>query len=536
MKKKLLIVCALFLGTSIHSQYITTSGTLPAGTQVYKAGNGAGTLHWLSSGGLLIQSATGDRGLLEIQDPTGTNRTIFQALSYGTYLDASNSGVGLPLFINPAGGFVGVGTTSPTAQLDVRGGFTHMAYNSSGSILPPSDGGGGLTVGWNRFGGGAAEVNFYNVFDNARIAFMFSGKTGASTVSDFMAISGNGNVSIGIIAPNNARLDVKHDGQAIYNRGIYSTALRTTGTANWNAGIEGRGGSIDACTSEAFGVIGRAYNASSSIGGYFTAHDNLGCVRSMSVGVYGSGSTFGGYFNGSIQLTKSLLTPGDIKLNANVKPMQNSLDKIKLLKPSTFTYRNDEYKDMSLPEGQQMGLIAQDLEEVFPQSVETTPAFNSTDANGESMVSIPEHKSVNYISLIPVLIAGIQEQQTLIEAQQAQLDEQKEMIAQLLQNSGQSLNTTGIPTASEGFQMGQNQPNPFNGQTVIPFTLPNNVSTAYMAIYDLSGKEITTLPINDRGASQLVFSAENLSPGMYIYSIVADGKVLDSKRMTVANK
>lgn len=38
------------------------------------------------------------------------------------------------------------------------------------------------------------------------------------------------------------------------------------------------------------------------------------------------------------------------------------------------------------------------------------------------------------------------------------------------------------------------------------------------------------------GTSSLTITSENLAAGIYIYSIVADGKVIDSKRMIVASK
>jgi hypothetical protein len=70
----------------------------------------------------------------------------------------------------------------------------------------------------------------------------------------------------------------------------------------------------------------------------------------------------------------------------------------------------------------------------------------------------------------------------------------------------------------------------------VKYTLPQSISDAFMAVYDLTGKQITTFPIRDKGTSSLTITSENLAAGIYIYSIVADGKVVDSKRMIVAEK
>ncbi|MBS1918296.1 MAG: hypothetical protein JST87_18665 [Bacteroidetes bacterium] len=94
-------------------------------------------------------------------------------------------------------GSVGISTTSPTTTLDVNGSF-HTALNTQ--TIPANNGAGGLTVTWNRTSGGA-EVNMWNVFNNAGTSFLFSQKTGASTYNDLMALLGNGNVGIGIINP-----------------------------------------------------------------------------------------------------------------------------------------------------------------------------------------------------------------------------------------------------------------------------------------------------------------------------------------------
>ena len=95
----------------------------------------------------------------------------------------------------------------------------HSCYDASTStvvfytanntqLAPPSTGLGGLTVLWNR-SGGQAEVNFYNVYDNAPISYIFSQKTGASAYNDLMYLWGNGNVGIGTINNGSNKLAVE---------------------------------------------------------------------------------------------------------------------------------------------------------------------------------------------------------------------------------------------------------------------------------------------------------------------------------------
>ena len=89
------------------------------------------------------------------------------------------------------------------------------------------------------------------------------------------------------------------------------------------------------------------------------------------------------------------------------------------LKPSTYEYKHDGlYRYMKLPEGTQLGLIAQDIETVLPELIQNAEFVSMQKPDGESQPDnvMIEYKSVNYMGLIPVLISAIQEQQEQIEA------------------------------------------------------------------------------------------------------------------------
>lgn len=81
----------------------------------------------------------------------------------------------------------------------------------------------------------------------------------------------------------------------------------------------------------------------------------------------------------------------------------------------------------------------------------------------------------------------------------------------------------------------QNHPNPFNSSTTIECSLPQNVSSAFLYIYDMQGKQINRIEVRERGTVLTQVKASSLTPGMYIYSLIADGKEIDSKRMIVTD-
>jgi hypothetical protein len=80
-------------------------------------------------------------------------------------------------------------------------------------------------------------------------------------------------------------------------------------------------------------------------------------------------------------------------------------------------------------------------------------------------------------------------------------------------------------STSFGFSLHQNYPNPFNPTTTISFTVPNveatHESPLQLRVYDVLGREVATLVNKNKkpGVYQVTFNAEDLSSGLYFYSI-----------------
>ena len=67
-----------------------------------------------------------------------------------------------------------------------------------------------------------------------------------------------------------------------------------------------------------------------------------------------------------------------------------------------FDWRKYDFPELNFHDGQQIGVIAQDIEKILPQLVYTAPDGN---------------KSVSYEKLTPALIEAIKEQQHQIESE-----------------------------------------------------------------------------------------------------------------------
>ena len=67
--------------------------------------------------------------------------------------------------------------------------------------------------------------------------------------------------------------------------------------------------------------------------------------------------------------------------------------------------------------------------------------------------------------------------------------------------------------------------------TVITYYVPETVQQAQINIYDAMGNAIKRSDVREKGEGNVTFNASNLKKGIYMYSIVADGKLIDTKKM-----
>lgn len=77
----------------------------------------------------------------------------------------------------------------------------------------------------------------------------------------------------------------------------------------------------------------------------------------------------------------------------------------------------------------------------------------------------------------------------------------------------------------------QNVPNPFAEQTSINYFLPDNTSKAQILFYNASGKLIQSVELTQKGKGSLTVFASDLSNGIYTYTLVVDGKIIETKKM-----
>lgn len=106
----------------------------------------------------------------------------------------------------------------------------------------------------------------------------------------------------------------------------------------------------------------------------------------------------------------------DARLKNNIQKVESgSLDKLMKLEPVKYNYK----KIVDVTEKEHTGLLAQDVQKLFPGVVSTYDI--DIDKDGNEIRTESEHLSMNYMELIPHLIKGMQEQQEQIDELKAEL-------------------------------------------------------------------------------------------------------------------
>lgn len=208
--------------------------------------------------------------------------------------------------------------------------------------------------------------------------------------------------------------------------------------------------------------------------------------------------------NGTVRAT-SFITSSDERFKKDINKLSGSLEKLNQVRGVSYTFNSEKFKNRSFPSTTQYGVIAQDVQKVFPSMV-------YTDEEG--------YLSVNYTELIPVLIEAIKE-----------LSEEITRLKNPAEEAKRVTNFQGTGTANGSIQIAQNAPNPFHVDSEISFEIPGDKQVAHLFLYNVNGLQVKKIEIAERGKSNIKITGGELNAGIYFYAIVADGEQSEIKKM-----
>ena len=125
--------------------------------------------------------------------------------------------------------------------------------------------------------------------------------------------------------------------------------------------------------------------------------------------------------SGNLYITGTLTqstTISDARLKQDIEEFPSALEKMKALRTVKFNWIDEERRG----EHKEIGLIAQEVKEIYPELIGTTDAIDAKE-DPETLEKIPgeERYMMHYEKLTVVLLKAMQEQQELIETLQAKV-------------------------------------------------------------------------------------------------------------------
>lgn len=128
--------------------------------------------------------------------------------------------------------------------------------------------------------------------------------------------------------------------------------------------------------------------------------------------------------------TNGVINTSDRRDKKNVTPLSYGLEEIMLLNPVTFEWNDDIVREDQKGK-RKIGLIAQELQPIFPEVVKTQDLVKVSEDPVTEEVQEAKRWGVYYSDLIPVLVKGIQEQQDVIEDQNSKIESLESRIERL---------------------------------------------------------------------------------------------------------
>ena len=287
-------------------------------------------------------------------------------------------------------GHVGIGISNPMAPLQFNDGQENRKIVLAGF---------GTNNDHNFFGFGRNNGELrYQVAMYWDDHVFYKGDSGGFSSTELFRILGTGDIGVGTNYPvayghtgTNKIVEIKNPvgGSNSQSQLILSTAgtIGNLGGITW--------ASTNLTGEQRAGFIGSSFETASQTKLSFYTRSSAGILNES---FYIQG-------NGNAWLQGTLTQASDARLKTNILQIKDPLEKISQLNGYTYNWI-DHQQDADT----QMGVLAQEVQKVYPNLVKTDPNGNL---------------SVNYTGLIPVLIEAV-------KAQQKQIDEQKRLIEQIL--------------------------------------------------------------------------------------------------------
>jgi hypothetical protein len=357
-----------------------------------------------TSGSILLKM-DGDKNFgINTEQPDGIEIKGRDALNFGENGDS----------IKITGGNSGSGTNTKGGSVSIIGGSSDEFLGGSVEIIGGygDDYGGSVSIiggAGDYYGGSVTIATDDGATDGGNI----------DIITDGVVYSGDINISTGS-AGNSGDINIS-TGQSNENGGSITLSTGLQGNLDSDITLKTEDGDIELISGNGISLkttdddyeanirleTADHYYGGNSIlltvgdgGGGIILNPNQGLVE-----VIGSGTYTGTWTQAS-----------DERYKNNVKPLLGISNKVKKLQPVEYEWNKEEFPENNFPDGNQIGLIAQEVEKLFPELV-------ATNQDG--------YKSIDYSKISVLLLQAMKEQQDEIEKQSDEINQIKSELEEL---------------------------------------------------------------------------------------------------------
>ena len=452
------------------------------------------------------------------------NQTGNYSNAFGYNALASSTGSGY----NDAFGYNAL-TANTTGYGNLAMGYKSMAVNTTGSF--------NTAVGVQTLQS-VTSASYCAGFGFDALTYNTTGSN--NTASGFYPLyfntSGNDNTSSGYYS--------------LYNNttGAYNTAIGSLAGYNYSTGNNN--------TFLGYGADANANNYSNS-----TAIGNGALINNSNDIRLGNTSI------ASLRCNVTVITTSDLRVKDNIVENVPGLNFIKLLKPVTYHLNVDKQdaivnakdslgntKSNNFPGKYEVekiqftGFIAQDVEKSANQI-----GYNFSGLH--KPINEKDIYGIAYSDFVPPLVKAVQElskigdslkiviskQDSVNKSLQNQINKIIGTSSRVIQNNNSNNNGDGNNKGmgiidvqlnnSNAVILNEAVPNPFAEQTVISYNIPTSATLSQILFYDANGNLIKSVDIKTSGKGQLNVFANDLTNGIYSYTLIVDGKIFGTKKM-----
>ena len=326
--------------------------------------------------------------------------------------------------------------------------------------------------------------------------------------------------------------------------GVYGESSLYAGTAANAYGVKGTSSTYSGTITNNYGVWGCANKGINNYSVY-------GCLPTVGT------VNWSGFFVGDISAS-GMAFPSDQNLKTEIQDLDNAMDLLMDLHPKSYRYRQDEYPQMGLPQGQRYGFIAQDVQAVFPQFVKNSHQPANVDSLGNELSAAVDYLALNTGDITSILVGAVQRQHMQLDeaaselaetqATNAALNDQLQQVMDRLdameqsvsnccadrgaiQNGGVEIDEKSLNSNDRYLRIA---PNPFETQTKVYYQL-DQAGRMQLVANSADGKQLQVLQEAnlEAGNYQYEWNTGDLAPGVYYVTLLVDAKPITKRAVKI---